>query len=129
MNGSDLSSNLLVKGIVRGKEGSYPTSIIDGYAVYSGSGNSTSDSGLNPGTTYFYSAWSEVTDGSTQYSDDPPAQANATTTSGVPTVIGGIVLKVNKASLLAPWVGLGIAGLLIATRLYFYLRRRSRSRA
>jgi hypothetical protein len=73
--------------LIMRKEGSYPAIITDGDQVYFYTGESTPDTGLMPGVTYFYSAWSEVT-GSTQYSDTP-AQANATTTSGAPTVIGG----------------------------------------
>ena len=111
--------------MVRGKEGSYPTSITDGYQVYFDTGTNASDTGLLPSTTYFYRAWSEVT-GSTQYSD-AYAQANATTTSGAPTVIGGLVLPVNKATVLAPWLFLGLILSLVIARIILHFRKRRSS--
>jgi len=108
------------------KEGSYPTHVNDGDEVYFDTGTSTPDTGLMPSTTYFYSAWSEVT-GSQQWSDNP-AQANATTTSGAPTVIGGLVLPVNKATVLAPWIFLGVVLSLAIVRTVFYLRKKRRLR-
>ncbi len=43
--------------IVR-KTGSYPTSITDGTVVYNGTAEEFTDTGLNPGTAYYYRAWS-----------------------------------------------------------------------
>jgi len=112
--------------LIMRKEGSYPQNITDGDQVYFDSGESTSDSGLMPSKTYFYSAWSEVT-GSTQYSD-APAQSNATTSSGQPTVIGGLVLPINKAAVLAPWLLLGVVlSLAIARIILLYVRKRRNS--
>jgi len=45
--------------VIRGKAGSYPASITDGSAVYSGSLNTATHSGLAVGTTYYYTAWGE----------------------------------------------------------------------
>ena len=61
------------------KQGSYPTNRDDGTEVYFGTGTTKSDTGLAPGTTYYYCAWSYV-QGSEQWSDNH-AQASATTTS------------------------------------------------
>ncbi|MFC1970586.1 hypothetical protein ACFLV0_01420 [Chloroflexota bacterium] len=109
--------------MVRGKQGSYPTSISGGDEVYFGTDNTTPDTGLLPSTTYFYSAWSEVS-GSQQWSDNP-AQSNATTTSGAPTVIGGLVLPVNKATVLAPWLFLGLILSLVIARIALHMRRKT----
>ena len=108
--------------LIRRKEGSYPTHVNDGDEVYFDTGESTQDTGLMPSTTYFYSAWSEVS-GSQQWSDNP-AQANATTTSGAPTVIGGLVLPINKATVLAPWVLLGAILSLVTVRLILHFRKK-----
>jgi len=109
------------KTMVRGKEGSYPTSISDGYQVYFDTGTSTSDTSLSPSTTYYYRAWSEVT-GSQQWSDNY-ASANAATTSGAPTVIGGLVLPINKATVLAPWLILFLILSLVITRIILNFRK------
>jgi hypothetical protein len=45
--------------VIRGKIGGYPTSITDGTAIYSGSSNTATHSGLSVGTTYYYTAWGE----------------------------------------------------------------------
>jgi len=113
------------KTMVRGKEGSYPTSITDGYQVYFDTGTNASDTSLNPSTTYYYRAWSEVT-GSQQWSDNY-ASANAATTSGTPTVIGGLVLPVNKATVLAPWLILFLILSLLITRIILHFRKRRSS--
>jgi len=44
--------------IIRRATGSYPTTVTSGTGVYSGSGTSTNDTGLDAGTTYYYRAWS-----------------------------------------------------------------------
>jgi len=64
---------------VQRNEGNYPANKDDGTQVYFGEGTSVSDTGLNPGTTYYYRAWSYV-QGSEQWSDNY-AQASATTGS------------------------------------------------
>jgi hypothetical protein len=61
-------------------EGGYPTYKDDGTQVYFGEGTSTSDTGLTPGTTYYYRAWSYV-EGSEQWSDSY-AQTLGTTGTG-----------------------------------------------
>jgi hypothetical protein len=63
-------------------EGPYPAYPADrnaGVTVYDGSGESASDSGLKPGTTYWYRAWSSAADGS-QWSDGA-SEATALTES------------------------------------------------
>lgn len=62
--------------LVRRRPGSYPVSITDGNSIYSGAGNSTTDTGLDPGTTYYYKAWS--LDGVSNYSTETDT-ATATT--------------------------------------------------
>ena len=90
--------------MVRRKQGSHPTSVSDGSEVYFSTGDSTSDTSLSASTTYFYSAWSEVS-GSQQYSD-AYATANATTPAAAeaPIAIGGEVFPVDKPRVLAPWL-------------------------
>ena len=111
--------------MVRRQEGSYPTSTSEGEQVYLGTGTNTSDTGLMPNTTYFYSAWSDI-QGSQQQSDSY-AMTNATTTSGSPTVTGGFVLPVNKTILLAPWLFMALVLSLIATRTILSHRKRRSS--
>jgi hypothetical protein len=83
-DGSDQIDLSWIKGaganntMVRGKLGSYPASVSDGYQVYFNTGLSASDTGLIPSTTYYYRAWSEVTNGSQQWSDTY-LQSSATT--------------------------------------------------
>jgi len=111
--------------MVRRKTGGYPTGITDGDEVYFDTGNSTSDTGLSPDTTYYYAAWSEVT-GSQQWSD---AYAAATTTTGSepppppPTAVGGTVYPVNKVQVLAPWFCLLLVLSLAVGRVVFSLRQ------
>jgi len=69
---------------IQRKEGGYPVDRNDGTQVYFGTGTSTPDIGLTPGTTYYYRAWSYV-QGSEQWSDSY-AQASATTVSAPPSV-------------------------------------------
>jgi hypothetical protein len=69
---------------IQRKEGSYPANKDDGTQVYFGTGTSTPDTGLSPGTTYYYRAWSYVL-GSEQWSDNY-AQDWATTTGAQPDV-------------------------------------------
>jgi len=50
--------NGAVNTIIRRDTGGYPSSPNSGTPVYSGTGTSTTDSGLSTGVTYYYSAWS-----------------------------------------------------------------------
>lgn len=114
------------KTMVRRKTGNYPTSVTDGIEVYFGTGTNTSDMGLSPDTTYYYSAWSEVT-GSQQWSD-VYATASATTSEGPPpppTAVGGTVYPVNKAQVLAPWICLLLVLSLAVGRVASSLRKRA----
>jgi hypothetical protein len=47
---------------------------------------------------------------------------------GAPTVIGGLVLPVNKATVLAPWLCLGAILSLVIVRIIFHFRKRRGSR-
>jgi hypothetical protein len=59
--------------------GGYPTSVNDGITVYNLSGTQTEDTGLVPGTTYYYRAWSySAWNTLSQWSD---TYASATTTT------------------------------------------------
>jgi len=69
---------------IQRKQGSYPANKDDGTQVYFGTGTSTPDTGLSPGTTYYYRAWSYI-QGSEQWSDNY-AQAQATTAGAQPDV-------------------------------------------
>ena len=62
---------------IQRKQGGYPVSKDDGTQVYFSGGTNVSDTGLTPGTTYYYRAWSYV-QGSEQWSDSY-AQTLATT--------------------------------------------------
>jgi len=74
------------KTMVRRKEGSYPTGVSDGNQAYFDTGSSTTDSGLDPGTTYYYRAWAYDSDSG--YYSDSYSQATGTTTSiTAPTVV------------------------------------------
>ncbi len=91
--------------IVRNKD-HYPANRGDGIQVYFGTGTSYSDTGLSPATTYYYSAWSEVS-GSQQWSD-ACAEAQARTRSEVMSV-GGEVYRLSKIYILVPWISLAVA--------------------
>jgi hypothetical protein len=59
--------------------------------------------GLTPGTSYYFGAWSEKT-GSQQWSIIS-VQATANTTGAPPPIaVGGKVFTINKALVLAPWL-------------------------
>jgi len=64
---------------IRGKAGSYPADRLDGEPVYKGPGDSYTWGNLDPGTTYFFRAWSwkEGPEWSDNYAEDA-----ATTLSG-----------------------------------------------
>ncbi len=117
-----------VRTMVRGKQGSYPANRTDGYQVYFGTDVSASDTSLLPSTTYYYRAWSEVTSGALQQYSVYFDAGNATTTSGAPTAVGGIVLKVNKALVLAPWLIIALITSFVLFRIILYVRKRVRYR-
>jgi hypothetical protein len=92
--------------MVRRGTAGYPADINDGALVYFDTGTSVADTGLSPATTYYYSAWSEVT-GSQQWSNSSQA-ATATTNAGPPMAVGGVVFRANKAVVMAPWLGMAL---------------------
>jgi hypothetical protein len=89
--------------MVRRKTEDYPADRNDGVQVYFDTGSKISDTLLKPNTTYYYSAWSEVT-GSQQWSNSSQ-KVSAATLDGAPIVVGGTVHQVNKVTVLAPWLG------------------------
>ena len=111
--------------MIRRKTGDFPVDRNDGVLVYFDTGTSVSDTGLSPSMTYYYRAWSEVT-GSQQWSD---GYRDTTATTSVapppPTAVGGTVYPVNKAQVLAPWIGLFLALSLAVGRIVFGLRKRT----
>jgi uncharacterized protein YciU (UPF0263 family) len=68
--------------MIRRKTGSYPSNVNDGAQAYYGTGTSTTDSGLNSGTKYYYRAWAYHSY-SNQYSTGY-SSASATTTPNQP---------------------------------------------
>ncbi len=68
------------KTMIRRKTGSYPSSPSDGSQAYFATGTSTTDTGLNPSTTYYYRAWaydSNTGQYSTGYSSDCETTSSA----------------------------------------------------
>jgi len=116
------------KTMVRRDTGGYPADRDDGFLVYFDTGTAASDTGLTPNTTYYYRAWSYVS-GSEQWSDAYTDAAPATTGDEEPEVpplsVGGTVLEVNKAQVLAPWLGLFLAILLAAGFITVRLRKQA----
>ena len=85
------------KTMIRRKEGSYPTSETDGNQAYFDTGSSTTDSGLDPGTTYYYRAWAYDSD-SGYYSDSYSQDTDATTNITAPTVTTGNATNVEETT-------------------------------
>jgi hypothetical protein len=95
--------------MVRYKTSGYPTSYTDGTQVYFNTGTSVSATGLMPGTTYYFSAWSEKT-GSQQWSNTSAA-SSVTTTGSPPIPVGGKIFPSNKTLLVTPWLALTMAAI------------------
>jgi hypothetical protein len=114
--------------MVRRKVGEFPADRFDGDLVYFDTGTTCIDTGLDPGTVYYYRLWSQVS-GSEQWSDyydditvqtsnltPTPTTTTTTTTSTTGVVsVGGSVYPVNKAGILAPWIAGTALFLLLAT--------------
>ena len=69
--------------VVLKKTGSYPTSVTDGTIIYNNTGSAYNNSGLFPGTTYYYRAWSFTTWSTLQQWSDSYSSASTTTTADV----------------------------------------------
>lgn len=114
------------KTMVRRDTDGYPVDRDDGALVYFDTGTSVSDTGLSPATTYYYRSWSYVS-GSEQWSDGY-RDASATTTGEPPVppvAVGGTILEVNKAQVLAPWLGLFLVISMVAGGTAIRLRKRT----
>ena len=117
------------KTMVRYATGDYPADETSGEQGYFDSGTSVNITGLDPGTIHYFRAWSYATEGGLeQYSDLYSQASGATTGSPTPSVIGGLVLPINKANVLAPWIFLGVIASIVIARIIVYLRRKRLSR-
>jgi hypothetical protein len=117
------------KTMIRRKTGDFPVDRNDGILIYFDTGTSVSDTGLTPETLYYYRAWSYVS-GSEQWSDgyrDITAKTKPAP-PGEPIAIGGRVFPVNKAQVLAPWLGICGACFLITGGVVFIIVRVKRAR-
>jgi hypothetical protein len=82
--------------MIRRSTTTYPTTTATGSEVYLDTGTSYVDSGLTDGTTYYYSAWSEITTGGiTQYSS---SYAYTSQTPGAGTILPPDTLEITSAS-------------------------------
>lgn len=70
-----------INTLVLRKTDGYPTDRNDGMLVYFGIGTSIVDNGLEPETTYYYRAWSEVTVSPLQQWSDDYAETSAKTST------------------------------------------------
>ncbi|MBN1176863.1 MAG: hypothetical protein JXA51_04200 [Dehalococcoidales bacterium] len=113
------------KTLIRRDTSGYPADRNSGAEVYFDTGTTHQDTGLTPGTTYYYRSWSYVT-GSEQWSDGyRDASAITTGEPEVPPVaVGGTILQVNKAQVLAPWLVLFAVVVLTAGGVLVKMRRR-----
>ncbi len=115
--------------MIRRSTGTYPASYTDGVQVYFDTGTSFSDTSLTDNITFYYRAWSEVT-GSQQFSNTF-ASASATTFAAPPvsaSTVGGKVYSVNKAAILLPWIFGSLASAFILVQIFFYVRKKIKSR-
>jgi hypothetical protein len=100
------------KTMIRAKLGNYPVSVTDGRQVYFDTGTACSDTGLAPGTTYYYRAWSQVS-GSEQFSDTS-IEITVTTLGGGPVSVGGDVHRADKLRILLPYLILATVTAIVA---------------
>ena len=113
------------KTMVRYATGDYPADETSGSEGHFDTGTSVNITGLDPGTLYFFRAWSYATEGGLeQYSDLYSQASGATTGAPTPSVIGGLVLPVNKATILAPWIFLGVILSLVLVKIIVNLKRK-----
>jgi hypothetical protein len=115
--------------MIRRSAGTYPASYTDGDEVYFDTGTNFSDTGLTDNMTFYYRAWSEVT-GSQQFSN-AFASASAKTFAAPfvsPSTVGGKVYSVNKAAVLLPWILGSLASAFILVQIFFYVRKKIKSR-
>lgn len=89
---------------IRRKDGSYPTNKTDGTLVYNSTGTSCNDAGLSSGYTYYYRAWSYVTEGGLEQYSDTYSQDYVTIELGLVlwfqpnTMISGTTLPNRQSS-------------------------------
>ena len=110
----------------------YPGNPAAGTTGYFGPGTSANITGLSDNQTYSFRAWSYASEGGLgQWSDTYSSASDTTDASGEapPTVIGGKILIVNKAALLAPWVALAAVLSIIAIKVVRYLRKKTHLRS
>ncbi len=117
-----------LRTMVRAKEGDYPFNVNDGRLVYFDTGTSVSDLGLSANTTYYYRAWSEVTD-SQQWSNSYVQTSATTSTAPILVTVGGTVYSVDKMQIMLPWIGMaGIILVIVSVSILFIAElRRNKS--
>lgn len=100
------TSKKFVGVMIRYKEGSYPTSPIDGVQAYSGNGTSTTVTGLTGGTTYYFRAFAKATNnsGSKVFYNTTTTGAQAIRATISNQVTAFAVAKTSASSLTASWV-------------------------
>ncbi len=99
------------QSVLRGKKGSYPSSVTDGTFGYNNTGSSTNNTGLTAGDTWYYRVWEYSSWGSLSQYSDAYAQANKTaqasptvttnTTTGVKSTnatLNGFLMQNGSAS-------------------------------
>jgi hypothetical protein len=100
-----------VKTYVLRKIGSYSDNRDDGVLVYFDTGTTFTDTGLNPNTVYYYTAWSWAV-GSEQWSNGFRATVATAAPSTpppptTPASVGGIVFPIDKMGILMPYLAIG----------------------
>jgi hypothetical protein len=113
------------KTMIRAKLGGYPVSVTDGRQVYFDTGTACSDTGLTPGTTYYYRAWSQVS-GSEQFSETSIELTVTTLGGGGPVTVGGDVHKVDKLQIILPYLILASVAVVLSVAGGFELHRKRR---
>ncbi len=84
------------KTMIRRKTGSYPTSVSDGTQAYFNIGSFTTDSTLDPNTTYYYRAWAYDSDSG--YYSDSYSQTTGSTSIAVPTITTSAASSVSQTT-------------------------------